>query len=131
MYIDVTNAPPHDLFRNRGKYLRFAGLFLILAVCGILLGVYSVVSAVPYSQTLEDIALGLIVGPGLVFVYFAEKLMAYRRLSQEQGRELAILVQKHPEVAAYCAQVAKVNRRVVAAEFEACQALAEKLGDKR
>lgn len=131
MYIDLSKTPPSDLFRHRRKYLRLASLFLLLAVSGILLALYTVVSVAPYSQTLEDIALGLIVGPGLIFVYFAEKFMDYRRLSQEQERELALLVLKHPEVAAYCAQVAKADRRVVVAEFEACQALAEKSGDKR
>ena len=131
MHIDITSAPPPDIFRERGKYLRFAIASLLLAGCGVLLAVYAVFSNVPYSKSLENVALGLFAGPGLVFVYFTEKLMAYRGLTQEQDRELTDLGQKSPEVAAYCNMIVKEGRPSIMAEFEACQAWVEKLSRKR
>lgn len=121
MKIDLTREPPADIYRERPKYLWIAGMLLALAGCGLLLGAYAIFSATPFSERLEDAALALFAGPGLVFVYFAGKLQAYKRLSPEQEKELAELGRKYPEIATYCALVAKAGRKVLFAEYEACK----------
>ncbi|NTV14427.1 MAG: hypothetical protein HGA96_10930 [Desulfobulbaceae bacterium] len=130
MYIDISKAPPPDLLCVRVKHLRFAIFSLLLAVCGGLLAAYAAVSDTPDSKILENVTWGLIVGPGLLFVYFTEKFMPYRKLTQTQDRELVDLGQKHPEIATYCALVAQTGRKSIVAEFEACQAWVEKLDRK-
>jgi len=130
MHIDITLAPTADIFRNRARHLGIAGILLGLACCGGLLAVYAVVSDAPYSRTMEDVALGLLAGPGLLFAYFGEKLQAYKKLSPGQERELAELVIQHPQIATYCALLTKSGRKPILAEFEACQAKAEELGRK-
>lgn len=127
MHIDITATPPADIFRHRRRTLWLAGLFLGLAGGGGLLALYAIYSTAPYSRTLEDVALGLLVGPGLVFVYFGEKLQAYKKLTPAQEKELAALSQKHPEIAAYCSLLSRSGRAPILAEFEACQARAEEL----
>lgn len=119
--IDITREPPADIYRDRGKYLWIAGALLALAGCGLLLAAYAIFSDTPSSERLEDAALALFAGPGLVFVYFAAKLQAYKRLSPEQKRELADLGRKHPEIATYCALVTRAGRQVTFAEYEACK----------
>jgi len=121
MKIDITREPPVDIYRGRGKHLWIAGALLALAGCGILLAAYAIFSDTPFSARLEDAALALFAGPGLVFVYFAAKLQAYKGLSPEQEKELAELGRQHPEIATYCALVAKAGRKVVFAEYEACK----------
>lgn len=121
MKIDINSGPPADIFRDRRKYLWVAGGLLAMASCGLLLAAYAIYSDAPSSERLEDTALALFVGPGLVFVYFAAKLQAYKRLSPEQKKELADLGSKHPEIATYCALVAKAGREVIFAEYEACK----------
>lgn len=121
MKIDITCEPPADIYRERPKYLWIAGALLALAGCGILLAAYAIFSDTPFSSKLEDAALALFAGPGLIFVYFAAKLQAYKGLSPEQEKELVELGRKHPEIATYCTLVAKAGRKVVFAEFEACK----------
>ena len=131
MKIDITREPPVDIFRDRGKYLRISAVLLSLVVCGLLLVVYGVVSDIPQSDTLETAALILIVIPGLVFVYFGQKLQAYKRLNPEQKKKLADLGRIHPEIATYCALVAKIGREPIFAEYEACKDRVEDLARKR
>lgn len=121
MEIDITREPPADIYRERPKYLRIAVALLALAGCGILLAAYAIFSDTPFSSKLEDAALALFAGPGLVFVYFAAKLQAYKGLSPEQEKELVELGRKHSEIATYCALVAKAGRKVIFAEYEACR----------
>ena len=75
MNIDITSGPPADIFRDRRKYLWAAGALLALAGCGLLLAAYAIYSDAPSSERLEDAALALFVGPGLVFVYKRENIM--------------------------------------------------------
>lgn len=123
MKIDISREPPVEIYRERPKYLWIAGALLALAGCGLLLGAYAIFSDTPFSSRLEDAALALFAGPGLVFVYFAAKLQAYKGLSPEQENELAELGRKHPEIATYCALVVKAGRKAVFAEYEACKEL--------
>ena len=125
MKIDITDKPPEDIFKDRGKYIRIAVALLSLVVCGILLAVYGIVADIPQSDTLETASLVLIVAPGLVFVYFGQKLQAYKRLNPEQKKKLADLGRQHPEIAAYCALVEKTGRQPIFAEYEACLDLVE------
>lgn len=127
MQIDISREPPADIYQGRTRYLWIAGTLLALAVAGGLLAAYAIFSTTPYSERLENAALALIAGPGLLFAYFGEKLQAYKRLNPAQEKELAAMARLHPEIAAYCGQVAKAGRAPVLAEFEACQARAEQL----
>jgi hypothetical protein len=98
-----------------------------LALCGVLLAVYAIFFNAAPSETLETAALVLFVGPGLLFVYFAEKLQAYKRLTPQQAKELAEWARNHAEIATYCALVAKAGRLPILAEYEACEARADEL----
>ncbi len=124
MHIDINCAPPSDIFRNRGRYIRIAIALLTLSLGGVALAGYAMLSATPHSDNLETAALVLFVGPALVFVFFGEKLQGYKRLTPEQEQVLVELGKKHTEIAGYCAQVVSTGRRLIQAEFEACQAWA-------
>jgi len=91
----------------------------------VLLVVYAVLSGTQQSETMETIALALIVAPALPFFYFGEKVQAYKRLSEGQAKELADLGRRHPEIKAYCLLVAQAGRPPILAEFEACQTWVE------
>jgi len=124
MEIDITGEPPADIFRDRGKYLLASIVLLFLVVCGILLMVYGIVSetlAAETMETIETVALALVVGPGLIFVYSGGKLRAYKRLGPEEKKELVELGRKHAEISAYCMKVAKEGREPIFAEYEACR----------
>ena len=86
MTIDITQAPPTDIFRDRGKHLWISIALLSLAACGMLLILYVIFADAPQSDTLETTALSLFVGPALIFVYFGEKLKAYKKLGPEQKK---------------------------------------------
>lgn len=122
MIIDITAAPPADIFQDRARYIWLSVASLTFAVCGVLLAVYALFFGPAPNETLETFSLVLFVGPGLFFVYFAEKLQAYKRLTPQQTKELADLGRAHPEIAAYCALVAKAGRPPILAEYEACEA---------
>jgi hypothetical protein len=125
MKINIIREPPVDIFRNRGKYSLIAISFLTLSVCGMLLAAYAIFSDTQHSEKLETVAFALFVGPVLAFSYFGEKLQAYKRLTQEQVKELADLGRKHPKIKTYCALVAEAGRQPILAEYEACQAWGE------
>ena len=127
MKIDLTRKPPADIFRHRGTYIRISLVLLALVLCGGLLMVYGIVAAPPQSGTLETVILALFVGPAVVFVYVGEKLKGYKRLSPAQKEELAALGRQHPEIAAYCAQVAAAGREPILAEYEAAKDRADEL----
>ena len=122
MFIDITLKPPVDIFRNRGKHRLLAITFLTLSCCGLLVGAYAIFSDGQHSKNLETVAFSLFVGAALVFSYFGEKLQTYKKLTPEQKKELADMKQKHPKIKAYCALVAKADRRLTHAEYEACLA---------
>ncbi len=130
MKIDLTREPPADIFRNRGKYILISLLLLALALCGLLLMAYGILSDTPNSEILETVALSLFVGPALIFVYIGGKLQDYKKLNPEQEKELAELRRRHPEIALYCELVAQADRRPIHAEYEACKELDEDKGSK-
>ena len=130
MKIDITRKPPADIFRNRGKYILISIVLLSLAVCGVLLMVYGIVSEMPQNDTLERAAQTLLFVPAVIFVYFGGKLRAYIKLNPVQKKELAELCQKHAEISAYCGLVAKEGREPILAEYDACQDWAEDVSHK-
>ncbi|MFH1215445.1 MAG: hypothetical protein V1706_02985 [Pseudomonadota bacterium] len=127
MKIDITQKPPTDIFRDRGKHLRISITLLSMAACGMLLILYVVFSDTPQSDTMETAGLALFVVPALIFVYFGEKLKAYKKLGPEQKKELAALGRKHPVISTYLARVEKEGRNPIFAEYEACKDWVEDL----
>jgi len=128
MKIDLYREPPADIFRDRDKYILISIVLLVLALCGLGLMAYGIVSDIPSSETLETLALALFAGPAVIFVYIGTKLQAYKKLNPKQQQELENLVARHPEIAAYCALVARQGRVVIHAEYEACKELDEERG---
>ncbi len=128
MEIDITKAPPADIFRYRVRHIRISAVLLFLAACGLLLIVYGITVAPAQSTFLETVALSLLVGPALLFVYYGGKLNAYKGLSAEQKKELIFLGLRHLPIAAYCRQVAGLGRELTFAEYEACKEWAEAAG---
>lgn len=126
MKIDITCEPPADIFRNRGKYLWAFILLLILGSCGVLLGVYAILSDTRYYENLETVSLALFVGAALLISYVGEKFQAYKSLTPDQKKEVVDLGWKHPEIEVYCALVSKAGRQLIKAEYEACLTWAEK-----
>lgn len=118
MDIDVTQDPPVDVFQAKKKYLRIIPYLLGLVVCGILLAVFLVVFGSVYGDILENVALALFVGPGLVFFYFAEKLHDFKALSPQEEREVEEFCQQDPDIAAYCLKVSMMDRRLIKAEYD-------------
>ena len=131
MKIDINQAPPADIFRDRAKYIKIAFVLLALALGGLGLMVYGFVSAAPSSESLETMALVLFVGPAVLFVYFGGKLQAYKKLNPVQSKELADLAERHPEIATYCNRLQQSGRPPIHAEFEACQDRAEELSKEQ
>ncbi len=119
MKIDIAGKPPADIFRDRGKHLRASIVLLALAVCGLILIAYGILSEAQQSEMLENVALGLLVGPAVLFTYYGTKMNDYKGLSDGQVKELAGFKRKHAEIAAYCALVAKQDRQPIHAEYEA------------
>ena len=120
MKIDIAGQPPVDIFRDRGKHLRASIVLLSLAGCGLLLIAYGILSDAQQSESLENVALALLVGPAVIFTYYGTKLNAYKGLSVSQKKELAALSRKHAEIATYCTLVAQQDRQPTHAEYEAC-----------
>ncbi len=110
MKIDITREPPADIFRNRGKYLWTFIALLTLGSCGVLLGVYAIFSDTQYYENLETASLAIFVGAALLISYIGEKLQAHKSLTPNQIKELADMVQKHPEIEAYCTLIMKEGR---------------------
>jgi hypothetical protein len=130
MKIDITSEPPADIFRDRGKHLWICIALLSLVVCGTLLMGYGIFSDTSQAETLNTVGLTLFIGPALIFVYFSEKLKAYKRLGPDQKKELADLGRKHPEISTFCELVAKDGREPIFGEYEACKDWVEDLRDK-
>jgi len=125
MKIDINREPPADIFKDRGRYTWIFIVLLASACFGLLLGVYAVVADTRYYEQLETAALTFFVGAAIFLFYFGEKLQAYKKLSPNQKKELAGLCDKYFEIRGYCDLVAKADRQVIFAEYEACQAWAE------
>ena len=124
MKIDILHEPPVDIFKNKRMYTIIFIIALVLACCGLLLGLYAIFAETVYYDQLETVSLGLFVLPAVLVSFFGEKLQALKKLTDVEGAELTDMVQKHAEIKLYCDLVAKADRRVTFAEFEACQAWA-------
>ncbi len=131
MKIDISQAPPSDIFKDRVKYLWVAAFILSLALVGVLLIIYGIFSAAPASPILEKVALGLLFGPAVLFTYFGPKLRVYKRLLPKEKEELIVLSLKHPEISTYLKQVSALDRQPILAEYEACKEWAENEEYKR
>ena len=125
MKIDILRDPPDDIFKDRGRYILIFIVLLALACCGVLIGVYAIVSETTHYAKLETAALALFAGSALFLTYFGEKLQSYKRLTSPQLKEMADLAGKHSEIKVYCDRVTQANRQPIFAEYEACQEWAE------
>ena len=125
MYINISQDPPPDVVDIKRKYLRIIPYLLALVFCGILLAVFQVVFGSAHGDLLENIALVLFVGPALVFFYVVEKLHDYKTLSPEQEKEMEEFCRQDHDIAAYCAKVSMMGRKLVKAEYDACKSLVE------
>jgi hypothetical protein len=127
MYINITQDPPADVLAIKRRYLRIIPYLLALVFCGILLAVFQIVVGSPHGDLIENIALVLFVGPGLAFFYFAEKLHDHKTLSAKQEKEIEEFCRQAPDIAAYCAKVAGLERKLIKAEYDAFKARTEDL----
>lgn len=125
MKIDILSTPRVDIFRNRGKYTVAFIFFLALAGAGVLLGVYTIVSATRYYEILEKVSAILFVGSAVPVFITGEKLQAYRRLTPEQKKELEDLCRKYSEIQDFCHSVAESGRHIIFAEYQACKDFGE------
>lgn len=130
MKIDIPSGPPTDIFKDRRRQILTFILLLALACCGLIIGVYAVVSDTKHYAQLEIVSLALFVGAALFLTYFGEKLQDYKKLTPPQRKELADLSRKHSEIQVYCDLVAQANRQPIRAEYEACQEWAELFAGK-
>lgn len=132
MDINITQDPPADVFQTKRKYRRIIPFLLALIFCAILLAVFQVVFGSAHGDLLENIALVLFVGPALVFFYCVEKLHDYKTLSPEQEREMEEFCRQDQDIAAYCAKVSMMARKLVKAEYDACkEQVKERLANKK
>jgi len=127
MYINITHDPPTDVLEIKKKYLRIIPYLLALVLCGILLALAQIFFGLAQGELVENIALVLFVGPGLAFFYFAEKLHDHKTLSAKQEKEIEEFCRQDYLVAAYCAKVTGLGRRLIKAEYDACKARVEDL----
>jgi len=121
MDIDIRCDPPSDVLQGRKKYVRIVVCLLALVASAVLIAVYGVLSDTAHGDKLEKVALVLFIVPGFVFVYYAEKLQAYKRLTPQQEKEMAGLCNNYPDIATYCDRVSKMGRKPVLGEYEACK----------
>ena len=127
MYINISQDPPTDVLEIKRKYLRIIPYLLALVLCGILLAVFQIVFGSPYGDLVENTALVLFVAPGLAFFYFAERLHDHKTLSAKQEKEIEEFCRQAPDIAAYCAKVAGLKRKLIKAEYDAFKARIEDL----
>jgi len=126
MYIDITEPPSADLAREKKRHLRLSILLFGLVLFAVLLGIIRVVFDTGHDTILENLAIALFVGAGFCFVYCTEKLQAHKPLNKEQQSRIEDLCRKNRQIAAYCDRVAAMNRKLIAAEYEAITAHADK-----
>jgi hypothetical protein len=126
MKIDISQPPPQNIFKHRGKYLGICLFILTLALCGVILIFYGLYSNAPHSETLEKVALNLLVVPAVLLTIFGPKLKAYKRLNPKEKEQLLVLGLEHPEVKRYLKLVSGQGREVVHGEYEACMEWGER-----
>ena len=128
MYINISQDPPTDVVETKKKYLRIIPYLLALVFCGILLAVFQIfLGSSAHVDLVENTALFLFVAPGLAFFYFAEKLHDHKKLSAKQEKEIRDFCRQAPDIAAYCAKVAALERKLIKAEYDAFKARIEDL----
>jgi len=127
MYIDITQDPPTNVLEIKKKYLRIIPYLLAVVFCGILLAAFQVVFGSAHGELVENTALILFVAPGLAFFYFAEKLHDHKTLSPKQEKEIEGFCRQDPLIAAYCAKISLLGRKLIKAEYDACKARIEDL----
>jgi len=127
MYINITQDPPTDVLEIKKKYLRIIPYLLALIFFAILLALFLVFSDSAHGDLIENTALVLFVGPGLAFFYFAEKLHDHKTLSAKQEKEIEEFCQQDHAVAAYCAKVSTLERKLIKAEYDAFKSHIEDL----
>lgn len=93
--------------------------FLGLAASAIILGVVSVIFTTGYDDMLQNISFILFVASGFTFVYFAEKLLGYRRIGPERQKKLTAMMYEYAEISEYCRKVAEQGRYLVVVEYDA------------
>ena len=132
MYIDISGPPPSSLAQEKKRYLRIIIVLLGMILFAVLLGIVRVVYDTGHDTVLENIALVLFVGAGFTFVYFSEKLQAYKPLTKEQQGKIEELCRQYPDIAAYRDMVATTERDLILAEYEAFTAHVDRVkGEKK
>ena len=119
MRINIQNGPPSNIPDLRWKYTMASMFFLGLAASAIILGVVSVIFTTGYDDMLQNISFILFVASGFTFVYFAEKLLGYRRIGPERQKKLTAMMYEHAEISEYCRKVAEQGRYLVVVEYDA------------
>jgi hypothetical protein len=125
MDINITQDPPADVFLTKRKYQRIIPYLLAMIFCAILLAGYQIVIGSTHGYLIENIALVFFVGPALVFFYCVEKLHDYKTLSPQQEKEMEQFCRQDHDIAAYCAKVSMMDRKLVKAEYDACKSQVE------
>ena len=125
MKINLTQKPPSNIFKDRGKYSFLAGISLLIAACGFMLIFYGIYSNSPSGKTLETVSLSLLFGSAILITYFGTEVQAYKKLGPKEQKELADLAAKYPGVENYLKLVQEEGREPIFAEYEACQDLDE------
>ena len=128
MAINISQDPPANIPQLRWKYTIFSLFFLGLAVCAVIIGVFSVFSDTGHhTDLLENSAFVLFVVPGFAFVYFTEKLLEFRRPGPKRQEQLVEMMYKYEEVSEYCRKVAEQGRYLVVMEYDAIVSHVQKI----
>lgn len=128
MMIDIGLAPPADIFKNRRKLIALFLTLLAVVLLGLLLGAYAVFSETGFYEQLEILSVVLFVAPSPFVAFVGEKLQEYKKVTPPQLDKLLVMRLQHPEVRTYCDRVAQQGRHLIRAEYEACEAWAERAG---
>src|SRR5210317_2323595 len=103
MAININQDPPANIPRLRWKYTVFSLFFLGLAVCAIIIGVFSVFSDTgDHTDFLENSVFVLFVVSGFAFVYFTEKFLEFRKPGPKRQKKLVAMIYEYEEVSEYC-----------------------------
>jgi len=121
MDICISQDPPPDVLQAKRKYLRIIPYLVGLIFSAIVLAAYQIIFGSSYGALVENVAIALFVGPSLVLFYVVEQLHDYKTLSVEQEKEMEAFCRQDHAVAAYCAKVSITGRRLIKAEYDACQ----------
>ena len=127
MNININYDPPANIPRLRRKFIVRSLFFLGLAICAIIIGVFSVFSDTDHTDVFENTALVLFVASGFVFVYFTEKLLEFKKLGPKRQKKLIELMREYEEVSEYCRKVAEQGRYLVVMEYDAIVAHVQKI----